>query len=36
MRHPRPDPVGPGQEPVWDYPPAAVGPVQGQPGALGW
>ena len=20
MRHPRPDPVGPGQESVWDYP----------------
>lgn len=30
MRHPTPDPVGPGQESVWDYPrPPRVEPVSG-------
>ena len=30
MRHPTPDPVGPGQESVWDYPrPPRVEPVTG-------
>ncbi|MFI8633740.1 DUF427 domain-containing protein [Microbacterium sp. NPDC077663] len=30
MRHPTPDPVGPGQESVWDYPrPPRVEPVAG-------